>query len=139
MEYSEHDVDELLRENENELRRLAEAAAGLREISGKGESRSGLTTAVVDAGGRLQSVAFSARVLRLDVAGLAEEVVQAVRQAQEDQDRQARELLAVPDSQVVGLEEIHREFEELHQSFAEETSARNDRLRRLGSEDPRDR
>lgn len=138
MDYTEHDVDELLRENERELRRLAEAAGELGRISGKGESRSGLTTAVVDAAGRLESVAFSARVQRLETAALAEEVVQAVRAAQEDQDRQARELLAVPASQQIALEDIQRQFDEFHQSFRAESADRKERLRRLGDEDPRD-
>ncbi|MFI6733793.1 YbaB/EbfC family nucleoid-associated protein [Nonomuraea sp. NPDC050451] len=138
MDYTEDDVDKLLRDNERELTRLAAAAAELRLITGKGESRSGMTTAVVDADGRLQSVVFSPRVLRLDVRTLAEEVVQAVRQAQEDQGRQAQELLAVPPSQIVGLEEIQRQFAEFQDMFGAETAERNDRLRRLGERDPRD-
>jgi DNA-binding protein YbaB len=138
MDYTEHDVEALLKENERELTRLAEAATGLREIIGKGESRSGLTTAVVNADGHLQGVTFSPRVLRMDVAGLAEEVVQAVRQAQEDQERQARELLAVPASQQIGLEDIQRQFAEFREAFGAETAGRNDRLRRLGERDPRD-
>ncbi|WP_431915727.1 YbaB/EbfC family nucleoid-associated protein [Nonomuraea jabiensis] len=138
MDYTDDDVDKLLRDNERELTRLAAAAAELQLITGKGESRSGLTTAVVDADGRLQSVVFSPRVLRLDVRTLAEEVVQAVRQAQEDQGRQAQELLAVPQSQVIGLEEIQRQFAEFRDMFGAETAERNDRLRRLGDQDPRD-
>ncbi|MFG6193003.1 YbaB/EbfC family nucleoid-associated protein [Nonomuraea sp. JJY05] len=138
MDYTEDDVDRLLRDNERELTRLAAAAAELRLITGKGESRSGMTSAVVDADGRLQSVVFSPRVLRLDVRTLAEEVVQAVRQAQEDQGRQAHELLAVPQSQIVGLEEIQRQFAEFQDRFGAETAERNDRLRRLGERDPRD-
>ncbi|GAA3527013.1 hypothetical protein GCM10022419_002220 [Nonomuraea rosea] len=138
MDYSEHDVEELLKENERELSRLADAAAGLRDIIGKGESRSGLATAVVDADGRLQSLTLSPRVLRMDVGALAEEVVQAVRQAQENQDRQARELLAVPGSQQIGLAEIQRQFTEFQEMFGAETAGRNDRLRRLAERDPRD-
>ncbi|GAA3242645.1 hypothetical protein GCM10020216_069410 [Nonomuraea helvata] len=138
MDYTEHDMDELLKANERELARLAAVADDLRSISGKGESRSGLTTAVVDADGRLQRVTFSPRVLRLDLAALAEEVVQAVRQAQEDQDRQAQELLAVPESQRIGLEDIQRQFSEFHELFSAETADRNDRIRRLGERDPRD-
>ncbi|MFG2077419.1 YbaB/EbfC family nucleoid-associated protein [Nonomuraea maritima] len=138
MDFTEHDVDELLRENEWELRRLAEASANLRHVSGKGESRSGLTSAVVDADGRLRSVTFSPRVLRLDTAALAEEVVQAVRQAQDDQDRQARELLAVPDAHTLGPAEIARQFEEFHEAFRTESADRNERLRRMAATDPRD-
>lgn len=138
MDYTEDDVDKLLRDNERELNRLAAAAAELQLITGKGESRSGLTTAVVNADGMLQSVDFSPRVLRLDIRALAEEVVQAVRQAQEDQGRQAQELLAVPPSQVVGLEEIQRQFAEFQDMFGAETAERNDRLRRLRERDPRD-
>ncbi|MFC4115564.1 YbaB/EbfC family nucleoid-associated protein [Nonomuraea zeae] len=138
MDYTEHDVERLLKENEREVARLAEAAEGLRDIVGKGESRSGLATAVVDADGRLRSVTLSPRVLRMDVAALAEEVVQAVRQAQDDQDRQARELLAVPAGQQLGLEEIQRQFAEFQETFAAETAGRNERLRRLGERDPRD-
>ncbi|WP_049570641.1 YbaB/EbfC family nucleoid-associated protein [Nonomuraea sp. SBT364] len=135
MEYNEHDVDELLRENERELGRLAEAAAALREITGRGESRSGLTTATVDAAGRLQDVSFSPRIMRLDAAAVAEEVVQAVRQAQEDQDRQARAHLGVPMDHQVSLEEIHRRFTDFHESFRAETAERNDRMRRLAVND----
>ncbi|SEG99445.1 YbaB/EbfC DNA-binding family protein [Nonomuraea solani] len=138
MDYNEHDVEELLKENERELLRLAGAAGDLRQITGTGESRSGLAKAVVDADGRLQSMVLAPRVLRLDVTTLAEEVVEAVRKAQEDQDRQARELLAVPDSQLVGLEEIQRQFEEFHQAFRTETGDRNERIRRLGDRDPYD-
>ncbi|MFI7127469.1 YbaB/EbfC family nucleoid-associated protein [Nonomuraea sp. NPDC050153] len=138
MDYTEDDVDKLLRDNERELNRLAAAAAELQLITGKGESRSGLTTAVVNADGMLQSVDFSPRVLRLDIRALAEEVVQAVRQAQEDQGRQAQELLAVPPSQVLGLDEIQRQFAEFQDVFGAETAERNDRLRRLRERDPRD-
>ncbi|WP_433437706.1 YbaB/EbfC family nucleoid-associated protein [Nonomuraea sp. CA-141351] len=138
MDYTEDDVDKLLRDNERELARLAAAAAELQLITGKGESRSGLTTAVVNAEGMLQSVDFSPRVLRLDIRALAEEVVQAVRQAQEDQGRQAQELLAVPQSQIIGLEEIQQQFAEFQDMFRAETADRNDRLRRLGERDPRD-
>jgi DNA-binding protein YbaB len=138
MEYNEHDLDELLRENERELGRLAEAASALREITGKGESRSGMTTATVDADGRLQTVTFSARIMRLEAAAVAEEVVQAVRQAQEDQDRQARERLAVPGAEQIDLAEIHRQFTDFHESFRAETVERNGRMRRLGDRNPWD-
>ncbi|WP_043620962.1 YbaB/EbfC family nucleoid-associated protein [Nonomuraea candida] len=138
MEFSEHDVDNLLKENERELLRLADASAELRHVIGKGESRSGLTRAVVDADGRLQSVTFAPRVLRLDVAALAEEVVQAVRGAQEDQDRQARELLGAAGATPPALEDVQRQFAEFRELFGAETIERNDRLRRLSERDPRD-
>ncbi|WP_080042977.1 YbaB/EbfC family nucleoid-associated protein [[Actinomadura] parvosata] len=137
MDYTENDIDRLMRENQRELRDLADAAQSLREVVGRGESRSGLTKAVVDADGRLQSVTFAPRVLRLDVAALQDEVVQAVRQAQEDQDRQTRGVLGVPEAQL-GLEDIQRQFEEFRDLFAAETSERNLRMRRLAERDPYD-
>jgi DNA-binding protein YbaB len=136
MEFDEHKLDELLRENERTLRDLADAAADLAEFTGRGESRSGLTSAEIGPDGRLRDVRFAARAMRLEAADLSEEVVQAVRQAQDDLERQARERLAVPMDQEIGLEAVRSQFEELKESFVMETGERNARLRRL--REPRD-
>ncbi|GGP98247.1 YbaB/EbfC family nucleoid-associated protein [Streptosporangium pseudovulgare] len=72
------------------LRRMEEE---LGEITGTGEAAGGLVRAVTGPSGRLLDIVFDPRVMRLDSHELAREVGDAVRRAQEDGERRARELV----------------------------------------------
>ncbi|MFI6900040.1 YbaB/EbfC family nucleoid-associated protein [Nonomuraea sp. NPDC050394] len=133
MEYSEHDLDDLVRASERGMRELLDAMEGLKEASGVGESRSGMINAAVGPDGRISKLKIEARAMRLDSAELAEQVVEAVSAAQEDLDRATRALL--PPGENAGPADIMRQFEDLQDGFSRESDDRVDRLQRMRTRD----
>ncbi|MFI6538464.1 YbaB/EbfC family nucleoid-associated protein [Nonomuraea sp. NPDC050547] len=133
MEYSEHDLDDLVRASERGMRELLDAMEGLKEVSGAGESRSGMINAEVGPNGRISRLKIEARAMRLDSAELAEQVVEAVTAAQDELDRATRALL--PPGENADPADIVRQFEDLQDGFARESDDRVDRLQRLRTRD----
>ncbi|MEV4894222.1 YbaB/EbfC family nucleoid-associated protein [Nonomuraea sp. NPDC055795] len=133
MEYSEHDLDDLVRASERGMRELLDAMEGLKEASGAGESRSGMINAMVGPNGRISKLKIEARAMRLDSAELAEQVVEAVTAAQDDLDRATRALL--PPGENADPADIMRQFEDLQDGFARESDDRVDRLQRMRTRD----
>ncbi|MBB5074874.1 YbaB/EbfC family nucleoid-associated protein [Nonomuraea endophytica] len=133
MEYSEHDLDDLVRASERGMRELLDAMEGLKDTSGTGESRSGMISAAVGHDGRIRKLKIEARAMRLDSAELAEQVVEAVTAAQDDLDRATRALL--PPGENADPADIMRQFEDLQDGFARESDARVDRLQRMRTRD----
>ncbi|MFI6391848.1 YbaB/EbfC family nucleoid-associated protein [Nonomuraea sp. NPDC050540] len=133
MEYSEHDLDDLVRASERGMRELLDAMEGLKEVSGAGESRSGMINAEVGPNGRISRLKIEARAMRLDSAELAEQVVEAVTAAQDELDRATRALL--PPGENADPADIMRQFEDLQDGFARESDDRVDRLQRLRTRD----
>ncbi|MFD9940257.1 YbaB/EbfC family nucleoid-associated protein [Nonomuraea sp. NPDC059023] len=133
MEYSEHDLDDLVRASERGMRELLDAMEGLKEASGVGESRSGMINAAVGPNGRISKLKIEARAMRLDSAELAEQVVEAVTAAQDDLDRATRALL--PPGENADPAAVMRQFEDLQDGFARESDDRVDRLQRMRTRD----
>ncbi|MFC7648189.1 YbaB/EbfC family nucleoid-associated protein [Streptosporangium lutulentum] len=124
-----------MRDSERSQRDLTAAMTDLREITGSGESRSGLVSARVGADGRVTGVKIASRGMRLDSDSLSEEVLEAVQAAQDDQERQARELVALPLGGEDVIKTVQRRFGEIQDSFSAEMGERIARLERMKHRD----
>jgi hypothetical protein len=122
------DLDRVISESERSLRTLAGALDELGTVTGRGESRSGAVTARVDADGRLDDLRLAARASRMELDELTEEIVQAVRAAQDDQARRLREAVPPPSYGGLSAESITRRFQDLQDDFSRQM---NDRLAAL--------
>ncbi|NUW40947.1 YbaB/EbfC family nucleoid-associated protein [Nonomuraea rhodomycinica] len=131
------DLDRILRDSERTMRELEQAMQELSRLTGMGESRAGTVTARVDAESRPIEVRISNRAMRLDPDELGQHVVEAVRAAQEDHERRARELMpfspAAPDPSVLGT--FRRDLDEMQDSFRREMGERMDDVRRRRQDD----
>lgn len=144
MEFSDPRLDALermVKESERSMRELMEAMRELQNIEGQGESRSGAVSAQVNAEGRLADVRIGARAMRLGSDELAKEVLEAVRAAQDDHERQAREITnhaSTFDDKLLGafkpdeglLGAFKRDLEEIQESYARESGERLENMRR---------
>ncbi|MFG1703416.1 YbaB/EbfC family nucleoid-associated protein [Nonomuraea sp. M3C6] len=119
------DLDRVLQESERSIRELAGAMDELRTVIGEGESRSGTVTARVDADGRLDDLRLGARAGRMELDELTEEILQAVRAAQDDQARKALDLIPQPSYGGLSFEAVSRQFQDLQDSFSRQL---NDRI-----------
>jgi len=124
------ELDRLVRASEQTMRQLEQATRELRQVTGSGESRGGTVTARVDADSRLVDVQITHRAMRLEPDELGRDVVEAVRAAQEDHERQARELLGMLPGDEDPLGTFKRDLDELQDSYARETSERLEGMRR---------
>lgn len=118
------DLDRVISESERSLRTLAGALDGLGTVTGQGESRSGAVTARVDADGRLDDLRLAARASRMELDELTEEIVQAVRAAQDDQARRLREAVPQPSYGGLSAESITRQFQDLQDDFSRQMNER---------------
>ena len=86
----------------------------------------------MDADSKLVEVQITHRAMRLDPEELGRDVVEAVRAAQEDHERQARELLGL--GMVPGDEDLlgtfKRDLDELQDAYARETGESSKGMRR---------
>ncbi|MEU7896854.1 YbaB/EbfC family nucleoid-associated protein [Nonomuraea sp. NPDC049152] len=123
------DLDRVILDTERQMRDVLAAMNGLSEITGAGESRSGLVHATVDAEGKLTDVKLSGRAMRLEGHELAEEIIEAVRAAQENHDSNARSLFAMPVGGKFDAESLNRMVEDLQDSFLKESGDRIARMR----------
>ncbi|SEM05590.1 YbaB/EbfC family nucleoid-associated protein [Nonomuraea pusilla] len=127
------DLDRVLGDSEKAVRELASALGGLAEVTGTGESRGGAVTARVDASGRLDHLRLSPRASRMELDELTEEIVEAVRAAQDDHQRRATAVIPRAPIGGVSAQEVQRQFEALQDAFARdmhERMARLDEIRR---------
>ncbi|GAA3719176.1 hypothetical protein GCM10022224_101280 [Nonomuraea antimicrobica] len=132
------DLDRLLRESERSIRELTSAIDELGTVTGQGESRSGTVKATVDARGRLDVLKLGNRASRMDLDELTEEIVEAIRAAQDDQERRATELIPESLSMGISVEAMQRQFEDLQDSFTRdmhERMANLDEIRRRAASD----
>ncbi|MEV4110565.1 YbaB/EbfC family nucleoid-associated protein [Nonomuraea sp. NPDC049695] len=127
-DFNPDDLDRVLRESERSLRELTGAMEQLGSVFGEGESRSGTVTARVDANGRLDHLKLGARASRMELDELTEEILQAVRAAQDDQARKTMALIPVEPSLGISLEQIHQQFDQLQDSFSRDMHDHMDNL-----------
>ncbi|MFI6596337.1 YbaB/EbfC family nucleoid-associated protein [Nonomuraea sp. NPDC050536] len=134
---SPENLERMVRDSEESLRRLAGMTDELASVTGKGESRSGLVGAVVDNGGRLDQIELEPRAMRMSSAELSEEIVEAVRAAQDSVQRQSEELLAQAmgsaEAGLPDMDKLQRQTKDIQDSFAlsvENSLAEIDRLTR---------
>ncbi|GII82827.1 hypothetical protein Ssi03_08170 [Sphaerisporangium siamense] len=89
------DLDHLeliVRGAEDALRGLMEAQAEIARVTGEGEGADGLMSVVADGRGRLTSVRFDPRVMRLSPDELGREALAAISRAQDAAGRRARAI-----------------------------------------------
>ncbi|MFF5209182.1 YbaB/EbfC family nucleoid-associated protein [Streptosporangium sp. NPDC000396] len=130
------DLDRMLSESEQSLRRLHEATSELEAITGEGQAADGLIRATVDHGGRLRDIALDPRALRQDSRTLAESITEAVQAAQDDAFRKGQELLA----SVLGddarnpfdLDALRDQLQAAEETFARSLDGHTDAFRRFG-------
>ncbi|MGV9772951.1 YbaB/EbfC family nucleoid-associated protein [Streptosporangium sp. NPDC003464] len=87
-------LERIGKEAEKAMERLADVQQELGEIRGTGTGANGLISVIIDGSGHVEKIELNARVMRLDSHELADELTKAFRQAQEDGERQTRELLS---------------------------------------------
>ncbi|HUR07372.1 MAG TPA: YbaB/EbfC family nucleoid-associated protein [Nonomuraea sp.] len=124
------ELDRLVQASERTMRELEQATRELRQVTGSGESRDGTVSAQVDADSKLVEVRITHRAMRLEPEELGRDVVEAVRAAQEDHERQARELLGLLPVGEDPLGTFKRDLDELQDAYARETGERLEGMRR---------
>ncbi|MEU4830407.1 YbaB/EbfC family nucleoid-associated protein [Streptosporangium sp. NPDC023615] len=115
------DLDAVVRESEETLRRLGDVVGELGAVTGEGTGAGGLARALVDGAGQIREITLEPRVMRLDSQAVAEAVTEAVRAAQQDARRANEELIrAATGGEPVALDmdEARRRFEEIGDDFA---------------------
>ncbi|MFI7638566.1 YbaB/EbfC family nucleoid-associated protein [Nonomuraea sp. NPDC049400] len=123
-DFGPDDLDRVILEAERSIRTLTDAIDELGAITGEGESRRGTVKARVDANGRLDDLKLAARASRMELDELTEEIVEAVRAAQDDQQRKATALIPQSLSMGISMEEIQSQFQDLQDSFSRDMHER---------------
>ncbi|MEV4392059.1 YbaB/EbfC family nucleoid-associated protein [Nonomuraea sp. NPDC049607] len=139
IDFNPDDLDRVISESERSVRNLAGMLDELSLVTGQGESRSGAVTARVDADGRLEDLRLAPRASRLELDELTEEIVQAVRAAQDDQSRRLRDVIPPASFGGLSAEAVTRQFQDLQDGLSRELNDRFDALeairRRVLSDD----
>ncbi|GAA4189087.1 hypothetical protein GCM10022252_25400 [Streptosporangium oxazolinicum] len=113
------DLDAVVRQSEETLRRLGGVFGELETVTGEGSGAGGLARALVDGAGRIKEITLEPRIMRLDSQAIAEAVTEAVRAAQEAAARANEELLhaATGDPLPLDMAEARRRFEDIGQDL----------------------
>ncbi|GII75532.1 hypothetical protein Sru01_05140 [Sphaerisporangium rufum] len=85
-------MEQALTQARRAIGRLQQARSAILSVAGTGTSAGGLISVTCDGSGGVTAVALDPRVRRLDLAELGKEVTAALRAAQAEAERQAREL-----------------------------------------------
>ncbi|MEQ4715242.1 YbaB/EbfC family nucleoid-associated protein [Nonomuraea sp. B19D2] len=123
-DFGPDDLDRVMLEAERSIRKLTDAIDELGAITGEGESRRGTVKARVDANGRLDDLKLGVRASRMELDELTEEIVEAVRAAQDDQQRKATALIPQSLSMGISMEEIQNQFQDFQDSFSRDMHER---------------
>ncbi|MGK5550470.1 YbaB/EbfC family nucleoid-associated protein [Actinomadura kijaniata] len=131
------ELDNLAYENEKRAAKMQEVAESLTTLTGVGYAADQRIRATVKDGGVLSDLALDPRVMRMDSAGLAESIVEAVQAASADLQRQIEERMAEvtgqsPFALFQDLSQAQAKFDELRDGFQksiEEIMGRVDRIR----------
>ena len=131
---------------EETLRKIEEVRGELESLVGTGQSANGQITVIVTAGGRVSAQDDEVIVLarssgvRWDGQALAREVLLAMRQAQDDAERRARELMdeALGESfqDAFDPEKVQERFTEMLESFTSSMDGHDRSLDRTRDEMP---
>lgn len=114
------DLDAVVRQSEETLRRLGGVFGELETVTGEGTGADGLARALVDGAGRIKEITLEPRIMRLDSQAVAEAVTEAVRAAQEAAGRANEELLRAAtgdDPLPLDMGEARRRFEDIGQDL----------------------
>lgn len=113
------DLDAVVRQSEETLRRLGGVFGELETVTGEGTGADGLARALVDGAGRIKEITLEPRIMRLDSQAIAEAVTEAVRAAQEAAARANEELLraATGDPLPLDMADARRRFEDIGQDL----------------------
>ncbi|MFJ2029248.1 YbaB/EbfC family nucleoid-associated protein [Streptosporangium sp. NPDC087985] len=128
--FDPEDLERMTQDAERTMRRLADVQEELGEIHGRGTGADGLISVVTDGSGHVERVELNPRVMRLDSETLAEELMRTVREAQEDGERKARELLngALGEMKLpqgpLDVDEIETQLRRSHESFVHDMEGR---------------
>ncbi len=115
------DLDAVVRQSEETLRRLGGVFGELETVTGEGSGADGLARALVDGAGRIKEITLEPRIMRLDSQAVAEAVTEAVRAAQEAAGRANEELLRAAtggDPLPLDMADARRRFEDIGQDLA---------------------
>ncbi|GII97049.1 YbaB/EbfC family nucleoid-associated protein [Sinosporangium siamense] len=130
------DLDRMLSESEQALRRLNEATAELESVVGEGQAADGTIRASVDQGGRLREITLDPRAMRNDSQTLGELVTAAVQVAQDDAAQQVQALLTSTLGDDIGnpldLSTMQAQFQAAEDAFSRALAGHSDNLDRLG-------
>ncbi|GGL56091.1 YbaB/EbfC family nucleoid-associated protein [Planomonospora parontospora] len=124
------DLDRVIQDAERTMSRLADVQEELAGLRGHGTGAGDLIDVVTDATGRVERIDLNPRVMRMDSRTLADELTSAIRSAQEDGERRARELLAGAGVSVPGADfsadfgEVEKRMTRGHEPFAREMNRR---------------
>ncbi|MGJ6962266.1 YbaB/EbfC family nucleoid-associated protein [Streptosporangium sp. G11] len=113
------DLDAVVRQSEETLRRLSGVFGELESVTGEGSGADGLARALVDGAGQIKEITLEPRIMRLDSQAVAEAVTEAVRAAQQAARRANEELLraATGDPLPLDMDEARRRFEDIGQDL----------------------
>ncbi|MFI9589414.1 YbaB/EbfC family nucleoid-associated protein [Nonomuraea sp. NPDC052265] len=128
IDFHPDDLDRVISESERSVRALAGTLDELSLVTGQGESRGGAVTARVDAEGRLDDLRLAPRASRLELDELTEEIVQAVRAAQDDQARRLRDVIPPASFGGLSAEAVTRQFQDLQDGLSRQMNDRLDAL-----------
>ncbi|MFI7639454.1 YbaB/EbfC family nucleoid-associated protein [Nonomuraea sp. NPDC049400] len=113
-EYDPDDLIQITEQAERDSRRLQAAQREIQTISGVGEGAGGKVRVRADADGRIAQISLDPLIMKLSSQDLAEEVVLAVRRAQEDsamqRERVVRDAVGEPPDEF-RLDQIFREMD----------------------------
>ncbi|GAA3004960.1 YbaB/EbfC family nucleoid-associated protein [Streptosporangium longisporum] len=115
------DLDAVIRNSEETLRRLGDVAVELKTVTGEGTGAGGLARALVDGAGQIREITLEPRIMRLDSQAVAEAVTEAVRAAQQDASRANEELLRAAtggEPVTLDMDEARRRFEDIGNDLA---------------------
>ncbi len=118
------DLERLAKESQEAMGRIEGVVDDLCGVTGEGEAADGMIKATVDGSGGLTGVTIAPRAMRRGSEAVAEEIVTAVRAAQEDAQSKVQELMG----KKVGIDSLSRsmvdpdrvkaQFERIKESFS---------------------
>ncbi|MER6942874.1 YbaB/EbfC family nucleoid-associated protein [Nonomuraea sp. NPDC000554] len=93
-EFRPEDLERITAQAEDMLARIEGIRGEVGGLVGRGESADGQVRVSSDANGRLTGIELAPRAMRLDSQKLAEELLKAAQQAQDDADGKVRTVMA---------------------------------------------
>ncbi|WP_433511874.1 YbaB/EbfC family nucleoid-associated protein [Nonomuraea sp. CA-143628] len=128
-EFRPEDLERITAQAEQMLLRVEEVRKEVDVVVGRGTGADGQVRVAAGANGRLVELVISPRAMRLDSQKLAEELLRAAQQAQDEADRKAREVMADTLSESMPTQrELDDRFSQVLESFE---SSMDERMRAI--------